>query len=148
VLAYAASVGAAGAELLQETGNWRVMRVIDSMSDNVSCYARNIKNGAVQMEATALYVNYRGRGQLGGSYRFRLGDGEAGTTQQLVRDTRGLSLAVLLKGDFKAALAAKRLRVRADIPGGPAIEDDIDLDGAAAAHAAILGPQCKGKVKT
>jgi len=131
------------AERVHSPGNWIVLRTKDPMTDKASCVAIYRGNYGVQLTDKSFYISYRRRGGVS-SYRVRFDDGPA-SQMLLASDTeRQISAIGLSPAEFRLLLAAKRLRVSTFTALGTVVDDDLDLEGIAEAHAFLGSGQCGG----
>ena len=106
---------------------WKVQRVVDSMTDRVTCVAYYKGDPNIQLTTTSLGIRYRGRGGVS-MVTWRLDDGEP--QRRLASDVEQHIGAVLWEGGtLSSMLAARRLRVQTLTVLSTIAEDDIDLTG-------------------
>jgi hypothetical protein len=146
LLAFTASVGAS-ARLRDEpviftSGDWSVRKSKDPMTDKVRCTGLYLKRFDVQLTMDTLYISLRGRGGVR-SYRLRLDEQPARSTEIASKMERDLSALGITGGHFRDLLTAQRLRISILTVLNNVVSEDISLLGFAEAHAVIIGPECK-----
>lgn len=117
-----------------QSGNWRVYRFIDPMTDNTNCVLVQ-SNGQTNASASrySLYIHYMGRGGIQ-SYRLRIDDAAPGRYIRAKTAEIQTSTLILKDDTFRRLLRATRLRVETYTALRDIIIDDIDLTGLSASH--------------
>jgi hypothetical protein len=139
--ASAIAQGLSKAPVIATEANWKVLQTKDAMTDKVSCAAIYKDNYRIQLSPGALYISYKGRGGVS-SYRLRIDEAPATAIRLASKAEEDLS-TIILRDDLPKIKAAKRLRVSVFTVLKEVISEDLDLNGIAAAYAAVTGPKCR-----
>jgi len=121
--------------------NWKVLQIKNALADKVSCVAIYKDNHDIQLSPGALYISYRGRGGVA-SYSIRVDDTPSSKPRVASKTEEDLS-TIIIEKELAKITTAKRLRVSGLTVLNTSISEDLDLDGIAAAYAAVTGPQCR-----
>ena len=134
------------AQTISKTGDWRVTRVIDNMTDKASCTGLYKNNFDIQLSENKLYIDMRGKGSVDG-FTFRIDDDQP-ITQLPTKIEQNIGV-VRIGGEtnddkiaFSRLLKGNRLRVRVLTLLGSAEDYDISLNGFSESYAVITGSDC------
>jgi hypothetical protein len=114
-----------------KAGVWSVFSKPDPMSDKKSCVAIHKDDWRIQGSTDMLVISMRARGGVR-TYQLRFNDDPALTPHGASRIERQSS-NVVISEDFGRVLQSSRLRVQIFTILDSVIDEDIDLDGFAAA---------------
>ena len=142
MLATQAAAGLATDPVIFSAGEWSVRKSKDPITDKTSCTALYGKRLDIQLGSDRLYFSLRGRGDMQG-YVVRIDDDPAIHMQLATPIERKISAFGITGPTFKQVLSAKRLRTQAITIFNSTIDEDISLEGAAEAYAAIMSPECR-----
>lgn len=116
------------------SGNWTVLRSIDTMNDKVSCTGVYKANNAIQLVASAMYVTIRGGIQ---SVTLRFGDNPARPMRLPQKMEKDVNAVMIDGNEFSEAVQSNRLRLEVlTLVRGVATED-LDITGVQAAIESI-----------
>jgi hypothetical protein len=120
--------------------NWKINKLVDSMSDAVTCIAYYRDNKAIQLTAGSLAISYRGRGGVSmGTWRI---DDNA-PLQRLATDTEKSVGAFFWEGsELARVLSGSRLRVQMFTILSTIQQDDLDTTGIATVWQALREGRC------
>jgi hypothetical protein len=108
------------------SGNWRVLRSIDAMTDQPSCTGIYKNDYGIQLSESTMYIRTKTRYS---SYQLRFDDLPANEVRLAHGvDARDRSLP-LVKDEFSALIAASRLRVEVLTILGDLEYYDLDIRG-------------------
>lgn len=130
----------AGAPVVFESGNWKVLRTADLMSDEVVCTAIHGDDYSKQLSENGLYLTPVGGVKM---YQLRFDDLPAEKRASTLMDRMLSRHSVVLKNTSKRhrkldqALAASRLRVEVFTILQTVEQFDLDLTGIREAYANI-----------
>ncbi len=132
----------ATAERMLELSNWKVLRTKNSMTDKLSCVAIHRDNYSIQLKQDALYLSREGKGGVA-IYQIRIDEAAATKSRRPGKIEQQLSTIILTKAEVQQLVGAKRLRVSGLSVLNSMINEDLDIDGIATAHAVLASPKCK-----
>lgn len=119
------SVQASEREIIQDVGNWIILRSTDSMTDKVSCMAALKKGAEVQLVSNVMFVGVNGGPR---SFLSRVDDKPSSDTV-LVDATSARIGAIRLSGPiFNDVSKGKRLRLQV-LTVGEVTNMDLNIEG-------------------
>ena len=107
-----------------KSGNWKVLRSIDSMKDTVECTGVYKDNYGVQLTNDTLYVSVRGGLE---SVTLRFGDKPARSMRLAEKAEKDLRSIIISGTDFTELIESDRLRIQALTLVGNITNEDFDL---------------------
>ena len=134
------------AQIISKTGDWRVTKVIDSMTDKASCTGLYKNNFDIQLSENKLYIDMRSKGSVDG-FSFRIDDDQP-ITQLPTEIEKNIGIVRIGgetnedKAAFSRLLQGNRLRVRVLTLLGSDENYDISLNGFNESYAVITSTEC------
>ena len=129
LIALTGSVAFAGlkdAQVAFKSGNWKVLRDIDSMKDTIDCTGIYKDNYGVQLTNGTLFVSVKGGLE---SVTLRFGDKPA-RSLRLPEEMEKKIRSIIISGtDFSELMESDRLRVQASTLVSGIANQDFDLSG-------------------
>lgn len=120
------SAGLADAQIAYKSGNWKVLRSIDTMNDTVNCTGIYKENYGIQLTKDTLYVSVRGGLR---SVTLRFGEKPA-RPLRLAEDMEKRVDSIIISGtDFAELLEGDRLRIQASTLVSGIATEDLDISG-------------------
>lgn len=114
------------AEVAFKTGNWKVLRSIDPMKDNVVCTGIFKENYGIQLTIDALYVSVKG-GIQGVVLRF---NDKPAKSWRIPEEIEKKIRSVIISGtDFSELIGSDRVRIQASTLVRGIANEDLDLSG-------------------
>ena len=129
LIAITGSVAFAGlkdAQVAFKSGNWKVLRSIDSMKDTVDCTGIYKDNYGVQLTNDTLFVSVKGGLQ---SVTLRFGDKPARSLRLAEKMEKDIRSIIISGTDFSELLESDRLRIQASTLVSGIANEDFDLSG-------------------
>jgi hypothetical protein len=132
----AQAAGLKDADVAMTSGNWKVLRHIDSMKDTINCTGIYKENNGIQMTKDKLFVSVKGGIQ---SVTLRFGDQPA-RPLRLPGDMEKKIGSIIISGsDFSELVESNRLRVEAATLVRGIANEDLNLTGIKDALESIKG---------
>jgi hypothetical protein len=114
------------AEVAFTSGNWKVLRYLDSMKDTVVCTGIYKEKYGVQLTSNTLYVSVRGGLQ---SVTLRFSDKPARRLRLPEEMEKKIGSIIISGSDFSELVESDRLRVEASTLVSGIANEDLDLTG-------------------
>jgi len=125
-IALPASADLKNSAIAMKSGNWKVLRSLDSMTDKVQCTGIYKENYSIQLAQDELYISVSG-GIQGVTLRF---DEQAPLSMRLATKMEKDIRAVIISGtEFTQLTQSKRLRLQVPTLVSGLHNDDLDLSG-------------------
>lgn len=121
-----AFAGLKDASVAFKSGNWKVLRSIDSMKDTVDCTGIYKDNYGVQLTSDTLFVSVKGGLQ---SVTLRFGDKPARSLRLAEKMEKEIRSIIISGTDFSELMESDRLRVQASTLVTGIANEDLDLTG-------------------
>jgi hypothetical protein len=114
------------AQVAFKSGNWKVLRSLDSMNDTVTCTGIYKENNGVQLTKDSLYVSVKG-GLESVTLRF---DDKPAQSMRLAEKMEKEVRAIIITGtDFSELSESSRLRIQALTLVRGVVNEDFNLTG-------------------
>jgi hypothetical protein len=120
------AAGLRDAQVAMVSGNWKVLRSIDTMKDTTDCTGIYKENYGIQLTKDTLYVSIKG-GLEGVTLRF--GDKPARRLRLAEAMEKKVGSIIIGGTDFSELIESDRLRVQASTLVRGIEEEDLDLTG-------------------
>lgn len=130
------AAGLKDADVAMTSGNWKVLRYIDSMKDTVNCTGIYKENNGIQMTKDKLFVSVKGGIQ---SVTLRFGDKPARPLRLPEEMEKKIGSIIISGSDFSELVESNRLRVEAATLVRGIANEDLDLSGIKDALESIKG---------
>jgi hypothetical protein len=114
------------AQVAFKSGNWKVLRSIDSMKDTVDCTGIYKENYGVQLTNDTLYVSVKGGVE---SVTLRFGNKPARSLRLAEKLEKNIRSIIISGTDFSELLESDRLRIQASTLVRGIANEDFDLSG-------------------
>lgn len=114
------------AQVAFKSGNWKVLRSIDSMKDTVDCTGIYKDNYGVQLTEGTLFVSVKGGLE---SVTLRFGDKPARSFRLAEKMEKEIRSIIISGTDFSELLESNRLRIQASTLVSGIANEDFDLSG-------------------
>jgi hypothetical protein len=130
----------AGAPVVFKSGNWKVLRVTDNMTDQKSCVGIYKDDYGIQLSPGTLYIRVQGGPQ---GYRFRFDEDQPEGLRLATDIQRKIDTVEVSGTDYNRLIKSHRLRYSVSTILGHEVEGDLDLTGIEAA-AENVANNCPG----
>lgn len=118
--------GLKDAQVAFKSGNWKVLRSIDSMKDTIDCTGIYKDNHSVQLTSDTLFVGVKGGLQ---TITLRFGDKPARSLRLPEKMEKDIRSIIISGTDFSELIESDRLRVQASTLVSGIANEDFDLAG-------------------
>lgn len=122
----AAFAGLKDGQVAFKSGNWKVLRSIDSMKDTVDCTGIYKEQYGVQLTNDTLFVSVKGGLQ---SVTLRFGDKPARSLRLAEKMEKDIRSIIISGTDFSELIESDRLRIQASTLVSGIANEDFDLSG-------------------
>lgn len=122
----AAAAGLKDAKPVFHTGNWKVLRSADAMTDATTCTGIYKVNYGIQLAKDGLYISVRGGLQ---SITLRFGDAPANPMRIPQKLEKDVGAVIIDGGDFYELTKANRLRLEVLTLVSGVHNEDLDITG-------------------
>lgn len=120
------AIGFENAAVAFKSGNWKVLRTINSMTDEVNCTGIYKENYNIQLSKDALYVTV-GIGIKGVTLRF---NDKPALPYRLADEKEKFARTIIISGgEFSELIESDRLRLEALTLMPSIVSEDLDLKG-------------------
>lgn len=130
------AAGLKDAQVAMSSGNWKVLRSIDSMKDTVDCTGIYKENYGIQLTKDNLFVSVKGGIQ---SVTLRFSDKPARSLRLPEEMEKKIGSIIISGSDFSELMESNRLRVQASTLVRGIANEDLDLAGIMDAWESIKG---------
>ena len=114
------------APVAMTSGNWKVYRAVDPMTDAIKCTGVYKGNYGIQLSKEALFIQVRGGIE---TVAIRFGDNPPQATRLPTAMEKKIGLVILKNSDYDQVVGGERLRVQVYTTLRDVQENDLDLTG-------------------